>query len=142
MGHLDVNPLEAGLRDGLQIESADISVGDRFALLRALSETCLDAISVGSFASPICTPQMGKIDEVLVPDMISYSVSHSAMNPREQGRAAYPWLALRECPRPGGPNPRDEREWDGAVSFGNCAARPVSLPLKCALDSEQQWQPR
>ncbi len=56
---------EEGMRDGLQIESADIPVDDKVALLDALSETGLKRIMVGSFVSPKYTPQMARIDELV-----------------------------------------------------------------------------
>src|SRR5690349_20194568 len=56
---------EEGMRDGLQIENADISVADKIRLLDALSETGLKEIAVGSFVSPKWTPQMACIDELV-----------------------------------------------------------------------------
>ena len=56
---------EEGMRDGLQIESADISIAAKIRLLNALSETGLREINVGSFVSPKYTPQMAKVDELL-----------------------------------------------------------------------------
>jgi len=56
---------EEGMREGMQIESADIPVADKIALLNALSETGLKDIAVGSFVSPKYTPQMAKMDEIM-----------------------------------------------------------------------------
>jgi hydroxymethylglutaryl-CoA lyase len=56
---------EEGMRDGLQIESADISVRDKIRLLDALSETGLREIAVGSFVSPKWTPQMAEVDDLV-----------------------------------------------------------------------------
>lgn len=56
---------EEVMRDGLQIESADIPIDDKVALLDALSQTGLKRIMVGSFVSPKYTPQMARIDEVV-----------------------------------------------------------------------------
>ena len=53
---------EEGLREGMQIEDANISVDDKVSLLDALSETGLEQIVVGSFVSPKWTPQMERID--------------------------------------------------------------------------------
>ena len=53
------------MREGMQIESADISVDDKVRLLNTLGETGLPRIVVGSFVSPRYTPQMAKIEEVL-----------------------------------------------------------------------------
>ena len=56
---------EEGMRDGLQIERADIPVTDKIRLLDALSETGLREIAVGSFVSPRWVPQMACIDELV-----------------------------------------------------------------------------
>src|SRR5215210_2594876 len=56
---------EEGMRDGLQIESSDISVADKIKLLDALSETGLKEIVVGSFVSPRWTPQMADVDDLV-----------------------------------------------------------------------------
>ena len=47
---------EEGMREGMQIEDANISVDDKVELLDALSETGLQQIVVGSFVSPKWTP--------------------------------------------------------------------------------------
>ena len=52
------------MREGLQIESADIPVADKLRLLDALGETGAKVISIGSFAHPKWTPQMACIDEI------------------------------------------------------------------------------
>jgi len=52
------------MREGLQIEGADISVDDKLRLLDALGETGAKVISIGSFAHPKWTPQMACIDEI------------------------------------------------------------------------------
>ncbi|MGH7817568.1 MAG: citramalate synthase, partial [Candidatus Binatia bacterium] len=56
---------EEGMRDGLQIERADIRVGDKIRLLDALSETGLKEIAVGSFVSPRWVPQMACVEELV-----------------------------------------------------------------------------
>ena len=56
---------EEGMREGMQIESANIPVEDKIKLLDALSETGLKNIAVGSFVSPKYTPQMAKMDEIM-----------------------------------------------------------------------------
>ena len=43
---------EEGMREGMQIEDAQISVDDKITLLDALSDTGLNHIVVGSFVSP------------------------------------------------------------------------------------------
>ena len=52
------------MREGLQIEAADIPVEAKLRLLDALGETGASVISIGSFAHPKWTPQMGCIDEL------------------------------------------------------------------------------
>ena len=52
------------MREGLQIESASISVEAKLKLLDALGETGATLISIGSFAHPKWTPQMACIDEI------------------------------------------------------------------------------
>jgi len=56
---------EEVMREGMQIESADIPVADKVRLLDELSETGLKNIVVGSFVRPEYTPQMAQIEEVL-----------------------------------------------------------------------------
>jgi len=45
------------MREGLQVESADIPVSEKLRLLDALGETGAKVISIGSFAHPKWTPQ-------------------------------------------------------------------------------------
>ncbi len=52
------------MREGLQIERADIPVAQKLRLLDALGETGAKVISIGSFAHPKWTPQMACIDEI------------------------------------------------------------------------------
>jgi hydroxymethylglutaryl-CoA lyase len=65
MGYPKVVLYEEAMREGMQIESADISAEDKVRLLDALSQTGLKHINVGSFVSPRYTPQMAHIDDVL-----------------------------------------------------------------------------
>lgn len=52
------------MREGLQIERADIPVDAKLRLLDALGATGAMVISIGSFAHPKWTPQMACIDEI------------------------------------------------------------------------------
>ncbi len=52
------------MREGLQIESAEISVDEKLRLLDALGETGAKVISIGSFAHPKWTPSMACVDEI------------------------------------------------------------------------------
>jgi isopropylmalate/homocitrate/citramalate synthase len=60
-----VTVVEVGPRDGLQNESAVLSVADRVAFCRALVDAGLRVIEVGAFVSPKWVPQMAGSDEVL-----------------------------------------------------------------------------
>ncbi|HTE86421.1 MAG TPA: citramalate synthase, partial [Dehalococcoidia bacterium] len=65
MGSPEVVLNEEGMREGMQIESAEISVEDKIRLIDALSETGLRRIVVGSFVSPKYTPQMARVEEIV-----------------------------------------------------------------------------
>ena len=65
MGYPTIVLNEEGMREGMQIESAAISVEDKVRLIDALSETGLRRIVVGSFVSPKYTPQMARVDEIV-----------------------------------------------------------------------------
>lgn len=65
MAYPQVNIIEEGMREGMQIESADIPVPDKIRLIDALSETGLRQIVVGSFVSPKYTPQMARVEEIV-----------------------------------------------------------------------------
>lgn len=95
MGYPQIVIYEEAMREGMQIESADISADDKVRLLDALSQTGLKHINVGSFVSPRYTPQMAALDDVLqrfTPvDGIHYYFL--ALNPKGFERAAaYPGL--------------------------------------------------
>lgn len=64
-GYPRVAITEEAMREGMQIERADIPVADKIRLLDALSETGLRDIMVGSFVSPKWTPQMACIEELV-----------------------------------------------------------------------------
>ena len=76
---------EEGMREGMQIEDADISVDDKVALLDALSETGLKRIVVGSFVSPRYTPQMARIDEIVKKFHPKEGVTYTALALNERG---------------------------------------------------------
>ena len=59
-----VNIFDDTMREGLQIEGADISIEDKLRLLDAIGETGAKVISIGSFAHPKWTPSMANIDEL------------------------------------------------------------------------------
>ncbi len=76
---------EEGLREGMQIEDAQISVDDKVRLLDALSETGLKHIVVGSFVSPKWTPQMARIDEIVQKFHPKPGVTYTALALNQQG---------------------------------------------------------
>ena len=78
--------IEEGMREGMQIESADISTDAKVALLDALSDSGLRTIVVGSFVSPAWTPQMAKIDELMARFTPRPGVKYTALALNERGR--------------------------------------------------------
>lgn len=76
---------EEVMREGMQIESAEISVDDKVRLLDALSQTGLKRIVVGSFVSPRYTPQMARIDEVVQRFAPAPGVSYTAVTLNAKG---------------------------------------------------------
>ena len=81
-----VEIVEEGMREGMQIESADITVERKLELLDALSHTGLRTIVVGSFVSPIWTPQMAHIDELVSRFTPVDGVVYTALALNERGR--------------------------------------------------------
>jgi hydroxymethylglutaryl-CoA lyase len=104
MGWPKIEYKEEGMREGLQIESAEIAVDDKVRLLDALSETGLKAIVIGSFVSPKYTPQMARIDEIVQKFTPKPGVTYTALALNQRGveRAMQysPPLTI-ERPRPG-----------------------------------------
>jgi len=73
------------MREGMQIEDANIPVDAKAELLNALSKTGLKNIVVGSFVSPKYTPQMKNIEAVLAKFEPTPGVTYTAMIPNERG---------------------------------------------------------
>ena len=106
-----VNYKEAGMREGMQIEDAEISIDDKIELLDALSETGLKQIVVGSFVSPKWTPQMERIDEIVTRFTPKPGVTYTALALNSRGverakaysppltieRDKYPRLGVHMC---------------------------------------------
>jgi len=88
------------MREGLQIESADIPVSEKLRLLDALGETGAKTISIGSFAHPKWTPQMACIDEIAERFEPKPGVRYTAavFNRRgfERADAYYPKIDVRQ----------------------------------------------
>ena len=87
------------MREGVQIESAKISVDDKLRLLDALGETGAKVISIGSFAHPKWTPSMACIDEIaerFVPKPgIKYTAAIFNKRGFERADAYYPKINVR-----------------------------------------------
>ncbi|MFN8644301.1 MAG: citramalate synthase [Candidatus Binatia bacterium] len=84
--------VEEGMREGMQIESAAISVADKIRLLDALSRTGLKHIVAGSFVSPKWVPQMAEIEAVLRGFQPQPGVAYTALALNARGaerRAAF-----------------------------------------------------
>jgi hydroxymethylglutaryl-CoA lyase len=95
MGYPTIHFTEQVMREGMQIESVDISPADKLRLLNALSATGIKSIAVGSFVSPRYTPQMARIDEMLESFQPHPDVDYLALTLNEKGReraASYPWI--------------------------------------------------
>ena len=78
--------IEEGMREGMQIESADISVDAKVELLNALSLTGLSTIVACSFVSPKWTPQMACADELMARFAPVPGVRYTALALNDQGR--------------------------------------------------------
>ena len=76
---------EEGMREGMQIEDANLAVDDKVDLLDALSETGLKRIVVGSFVSPRYTPQMARIDEIVQKFTPKEGVTYTALALNQRG---------------------------------------------------------
>ena len=76
---------EEGMREGMQIEDANIPIDDKVRLLDALSETGLKRIVVGSFVSPKWTPQMARIDELVQRFHPKPGVTYTALALNQRG---------------------------------------------------------
>ncbi|HVW17752.1 MAG TPA: hypothetical protein VHB30_05840 [Solirubrobacteraceae bacterium] len=86
MTYPKVHIVEECMREGMQIESVDISPQDKARLLDALSQTGLREIVVGSFVSPRYTPQMARIEEVLEGFHPVEGVAYTALALNQKGR--------------------------------------------------------
>jgi hydroxymethylglutaryl-CoA lyase len=86
MSYPKVHIVEECMREGMQIESVEITVEQKVQLLDALSQTGLDSIVVGSFVSPKYTPQMAAIDAVMERFTPYPDVTYSAVALNDKGR--------------------------------------------------------
>lgn len=86
MSYPAVHIVEECMREGMQIESVEITLDDKVRLLDALSETGLKSIVVGSFVSPKYTPQMAEIDELLRRFTPRPGIEYTAVALNQKGR--------------------------------------------------------
>ena len=86
-GYPAVVVVDEGMREGLQIESADIPVGSKVRLLNSLSRTGLRRIVTGSFVSPKWTPQMAQVEQIIEDFDPVEGVIYTALALNEKGVA-------------------------------------------------------
>jgi hydroxymethylglutaryl-CoA lyase len=93
---------DSTMREGMQIESVQISVADKIRLLDKLSETGIEQLEVGSFVSPRYTPQMEHIDEVVAGFTPNGAVRYTGVVLNEKGKERRAkWMPpLSEAPMP------------------------------------------
>ena len=80
-----VTVVEVGPRDGLQNESASLSIEDRVAFCDRLIAAGLPVVEVGAFVSPKWVPQMAGSDEVLMRVAKPMGVRLPVLVPNRQG---------------------------------------------------------
>ena len=76
---------EVGPRDGLQNESAELSVDARLRLVEALADAGLQRIELGSFVRPDWIPQLADTDEVAQRVARKPGVRYTALVPNRAG---------------------------------------------------------
>jgi hydroxymethylglutaryl-CoA lyase len=74
-----VEIVEEGLRDGLQIESSDVTVEQRVQLIDLLGRSGLRRIVAGAFVSPRWNPSMAGSDEVIRRMQVQPGVEYTAL---------------------------------------------------------------
>ena len=65
MSYPTVRLRDETMREGMQIESAQISTSDKIDLINELAATGMETIVVGSFVSPKWVPQMAEVEKVI-----------------------------------------------------------------------------
>src|SRR3954451_19862863 len=80
-----VSLYEVGPRDGLQNESAHVSIDDRLRLLDALGAAGLERIEIGSFVRPDWIPQLADTDELARRAKRRPGVRYAALVPNRTG---------------------------------------------------------
>src|ERR1700722_9214472 len=100
---------EECLREGMQIEDANIPLTDKLTLIDALAETGLTRIKIGSFVSPRYTPQMAEPDKIGPLLKLHPGVTYTAT-----AAGKYREVALRFSP------PLEILQASAALSFEMC----------------------
>ena len=87
-----VRIVEVGLRDGLQNEVKNLSLTDRYQIVKKLSFSGLKRIELGSFVSPKAIPQMQCVPELTKKVLLAQkkgilprNISYSAFVPNQKG---------------------------------------------------------
>jgi hydroxymethylglutaryl-CoA lyase len=91
-----VRIVEVGPRDGLQNESAPLSLETKIAFIDMLSDAGLQTIEAGAFVSPKWVPQMADSDKVFAGIQRRAGVSYPALVPNEKGMTAALAAGVRE----------------------------------------------
>lgn len=106
MSYPKVHIRDETMRDGMQIESADIPVESKIELIRRMARTGLHEIVVGSFVSPTYTPQMAHVDQIIqsLEPVEGVRFTAPALNDKGRERAKayipHPLSPSREATRP------------------------------------------
>ncbi|QBI20785.1 citramalate synthase [Egibacter rhizosphaerae] len=85
MSNPQVHLVEESMREGMQIESVEITTEAKIRLLDALSATGLRRIIVGSFVSPKWVPQMADIEDVIAGFTPAPGVEYTALTLNRRG---------------------------------------------------------
>lgn len=87
-----VHIVEVGLRDGLQNEKSELSLKDRYQLVKRLSFSGLKRMELGSFVSPKAIPQMQCVPELTKKVLLAQkkgifpkNINYSAFVPNQRG---------------------------------------------------------
>jgi hydroxymethylglutaryl-CoA lyase len=91
-----VTPYEVGPRDGLQNESAKLTLDARLRLVEALADSGLKRIEIGSFVRPDWIPQLADTDDVAQRVVRKSGVRYVALVPNRTGLQRAVAAGMRE----------------------------------------------
>ena len=87
-----IHIVEVGLRDGLQNETSELSLPDRYSLVKKLSHSGLKRMELGSFVSSKAVPQMACVPKLVKKVLLQQKkgilpkgISYSAFVPNPKG---------------------------------------------------------